>query len=269
MPFIHSTPYRISDAANRCCQMNGQPIVNPSRTTAASTNIDGGAAVGMNAGAGLTNVELARNYTDENAVIVGGDFGPVVFVDLGGGSNGYVTSSVLTGFSGYAAFNRDGLPLEVGDCVKFDTTTPYSGFYRVLALDGTECAFNAPYSATSGLIGTVYKQSGTIDTQSAAYTAVGRKGNEMERDRIHQVQKLVLDNAPALLRSGYYNFQTNEFTRDFTFTDRWPSFKVSGAGSQDATVVNHGLSVGGGYAIKLGKGVRNMKRGRHDGKNES
>jgi hypothetical protein len=268
MPLPHNNDYRIADPNNRVKQMNGQNIVNPSRTTAGTTNVDGGAAIGMNSTANLTNVGLARNYTDDNSNSVGGDISPIVFVNLGETGEAQVIESTNPSYVGFAAFNTDGMNLAVGDAIKFSDATNYSGVYRVLANVSDHCVFNTSY-VTSGNneFSLVYKQSGTIDTQSAAYTAVGRKGNEMERDRVHQVQKLVMDNAPALLRSGYYNFQTNEFTRDFTFTDRYPSFQISG--TRDETVINHGLSVGGGYAIKLGKGVRNMKRGRHDGKNES
>ena len=266
----HNNDYRIANPNNRVKQCNGQNITQPNSSGygVMSTNVDGGSAIGMRSTSNLTNVTLPRDYSDDNSSQLGGDVGPVVFVGLGGGSNGDITSSVLAGFSGYAAFNRDGLSLEVGDCVKFDTTSPYSGFYRVLALDGVECAFNAPYVATSGQIGTVYKQSGTIDTQSAAYTAVGRKGNKMERDRVHKQQKMVMGNEPSLVRSGYYAFNSGVYTRPVTYTDRYPSFKVSGTGSQDAVVVNHGLSVGGGYSMRMGQGLRNMKRGTHKGINE-
>ncbi len=87
----------------------------------------------------------------------------------------------------------------------------------------------------------------------------------MERDRVHRIHHVVSDNTHSLMKSGYFNYLTREYTRPIVYTDRWPSFKVSGANSEDATVVNHGLSVGGGYAIRVGNRIM---RGRHQGKNE-
>lgn len=266
----HNNDYRIANPNNRVKQCNGQNITQPNSSGfgVMSTNVDGGSAIGMRSTSNLTNVVLPRDYEDDNSTQVGGNVGPIVFLNLGIGSNGDITSSVLAGYSGYAAINSDGLSLQAGDCIKFTTTSRYSGFYQVLGNNGVEAAFSAAYVSGTGTNSAVYKQSGVIDYQSAAYTMVGRKGNKMERDRVHQQLKMVMGNEPSLVRSGYYAFNSGTYTRDVTYSDRWPRMKISGTGSQDAVVVNHGLSVGGGYAMRLGQGLRNMKRGRHQGKNE-
>ena len=264
----HNNDYRIADPNNRVKQCNGQNITQPNSSGygVMSTNVDGGAGVGMRSTSNLTNVILPRNYEDDNSYTIGGDVSPIVFVNLGGGSNGDITDT-----DGFATFNSDGLSIEVGDCIKFDTTTPYSGAYRVLSNDGVSCVFNAAYVSTTGQIGAVYKQSGAIDQQSNRYLMRGNAGIEMRRDRVHQVQQAVLDNSISLTRSGYYSYPSGQFTVPLTYSDRWPSFKISGGVTGlDKSVEPHGLSVGGGYSMHLGiEGIRGVIRGRHDGKNET
>lgn len=180
--------YRVGSGTDRFKTCNNGTVVDPTiperNTGAPTTNIDGGAAIGVNnAGAELTEVELERNYTDENFVPVGTDgLMPLQFVPLPNSISNNFFTTTDTNYPGMTAFRSDGMTLRADDVVKFGGNDVLTSTYRVLSNKNNVCTINHPYSVPGELpvippVNPVYLGNGEYNDQSAPHISQGSKGN--------------------------------------------------------------------------------------------